>query len=63
MRFVRVDDEETVGGGGVMRCAKVGGAVGDGRMSWCGYYYLTSDGLVAVDGVVAVYSTLTVAYA
>lgn len=69
MRFVRVDDEEKVGGGGVTRCGRVDGAVGDGgRMScWCeeelGYYYLRSYGLVVVDGVVAVYSTLTVAYA
>ena len=66
MRVVGVD-EEKVGGGGVTRCGRVDGAVGGGRMSWCeealGYYYLRSGGLVVVDGVVAVYSTLKVAYA
>ena len=59
--------EEKVGGGGVTKCGRVDGAVGGGRMSWCeealGYYDLRSDELVVVGGVVAVYSTLTVAYA
>lgn len=66
MRFVGVD-EEKVGGGGVTRCGRVDGAVGGGRMSWCeealGYCYLRSDGLVVAGGVVAVCSTLAVAYA
>lgn len=66
MQFVGVD-EEMVGGGGVTRCGKVDGAVGGGRMSWCEealeYYYLRSNGLVVVGGIVAAYSTLTVAYA
>ena len=66
MRFVGVV-EEKVGGGDVTKCGMVDGAVGGGRMSWCeealGYYYLRSDGLVVVDGVVEVYSTSTVAYA